>query len=67
MHKAVTHKELQDPFVAHYTRGVLLYDDEKFTFIAYRMPYQDLNDKSWKSEQAFTADYRRMIAKKYMV
>ena len=66
MHKSVLHKDLQDPF-AHYTRGVLSYDEGQFTFIAYRLPYQGLNDRTWKSERAFTADYRRMVAKKYMV
>jgi hypothetical protein len=66
MHKHHTHKELHDPF-AHYTRGVLHFDDEIFTFTAYRMPYQELDNKKWQSEGAFTADYQRMIARKYAV
>jgi hypothetical protein len=64
MHKQTTHKELSDPF-AHYTRGVLYFDAEMFTFIAHRMPYLDLNKKTWKTEQAFTADYQRIVARKY--
>ena len=66
MHKHTTHKELRDPF-AHYTRGVLHFDDEAFTFTAYRVPYKELDDKKWKSERAFTADYRRMVARKYTI
>jgi len=64
MHKQTIHKELHDPF-AHYTRGVLVFDKERFTFIAYRVPYMELNKKSWKTEQEFTDDYRRLIARKY--
>jgi major membrane immunogen (membrane-anchored lipoprotein) len=66
MYEHSTHKELHDPF-AHYTRGVLHFDDETFTFTAYRVPYQELDNKKWKSERAFTADYQRMIARKYSV
>lgn len=64
MQKHTTHKELYDPFT-HYTRGVLLFDEEKYTFVAYRVPYKELNEKSWNSEQAFTADYQQLIARKY--
>ena len=66
MHRHTIHKELYDPF-SHYTRGVLFFDEEKYTFIAHRVPYKELDEKSWKSERAFTADYERMIAKKYAV
>jgi hypothetical protein len=55
---------MYDPF-AHYSRGVLYFDEEKYTFIAYRTPYQALDKKTWKTERAFTADYNRMIARKY--
>ena len=65
-HKHTPHKEFYDPF-AHYIRGVLSFDDESFTFVAYRMPYVELNDKKWDTEQAFLNDYRRMIAKKYVI
>ena len=64
MHKQVEYKELHDPF-AHYTRGVLYFDKETFTFIAYRMPYQELDRKTWRTEQAFMADYQQIIARKY--
>lgn len=64
MQKHTIHKEIYDPF-AHYTRGVLMFDEEKYTFVAHRVPYMELNKKSWKSEKAFTADYRRMIARKF--
>jgi hypothetical protein len=66
MHKLSPHKELYDPFY-HYTRGVLYFDEERFTFTAYRMPYLELDNKSWESEQAFKADYQRMVEKKYSV
>ena len=66
MHKNTTHKELHDPF-SHYTRGVLHFDDKTLTFTAYRVPYQELDKKTWNSERAFTADYRRMVARKYSV
>lgn len=66
MHKQTPHKELHDPF-SHYTRGVLYCDKEKYTFIAYRMPYQELDDKTWSSERAFNADYQKMIARKYAI
>lgn len=66
MHKPSPHKELYDPNY-HYTRGVLYFDEERYTFTAYRVPYQDLDNKSWKTEKAFTADYRRMIERKYSV
>lgn len=64
MQKQSTHKELYDPF-AHYSRGVLSFDEERYTFTAYRTPYQALDKKTWKTERAFTADYNRMIARKY--
>jgi len=66
MQKHTIHKEIYDPF-AHYTRGVLTFDEEKYTFVAHRVPYVGLNQKSWKTEKAFTADYRRMIARKFVV
>ncbi len=66
MHKPTPHKELQDPFY-HYTRGVLYFDEEHFTFTAYRMPYQELNDKSWTTEREFQADYLRLIEKRFLV
>ena len=64
MHKHSIQKEFYDPFT-HYSRGVLYFDEEIFTFIAYRMPYRELDDRTWKTEQAFTADYQRVIARKY--
>ena len=64
MHKQTALKELYDPF-AHYTRGVLYFDEERYTFTAYRTPYQALDKKTWKTERAFTADYNRLIASKY--
>ncbi len=64
MRKHTPHKELHDPF-AHYTRGVLYCDKDTFTFIAYRVPYEELDKKTWKTEQAFTDDYQRVIARKY--
>ena len=64
MHQQTVHKELYDPF-AHYSRGILRFDEDKFTFVAYRMPYLELDKKTWKTEQAFTADYQRVIARKY--
>ncbi len=64
MHKNTALKNLYDPF-AHYTRGVLYFDEETYTFTAYRTPYLELDKKTWKSEQAFTADYNRVIARKY--
>ncbi|HEY5775244.1 MAG TPA: hypothetical protein VIS57_04095 [Xanthomonadales bacterium] len=66
MHKPAPYKEINDPFY-HYTRGVLYFDEEHFTFTAYRMPYQELDNKTWESEQAFTRDYRRMVARKYSI
>jgi hypothetical protein len=64
MHKPTAHKELYDP-LTHYSRGVLFFDEDAFRFIAYRMPYQELDKKTWKTEQAFNADYHRMVARKY--
>jgi len=64
MQKLSPHKELYDPYY-HYTRGVLYYDEDHFTFTAYRLPYLELDKKSWKTERAFRADYRRMVDKKY--
>ena len=55
---------MYDPYY-HYTRGVLYYDKDHFTFTAHRMPYQELDSKSWETEQAFKADYRRVVNKKY--
>lgn len=66
MHKQTVHKELHDPF-AHYTRGILYFDNKRFKFIAYRTPYLELDNMTWKTEQAFTADYQRMVARKYSV
>lgn len=66
MHKQTIHKELHDPF-AHYTRGVLLFDQETFKFVAYRMPYVELDNKTWETEQAFRVDYQRMVKKKYAI
>jgi len=64
MHKSVPHRELYDPLY-HYTRGVLYYDEDHFTFTAYRLPYLGLDNKSWKTEREFTVDYRRMVERKY--
>ena len=66
MHKPSPHKELHDPYY-HYTRGVLYFDEDHFTFTAYRVPYQGLDNKSWETEQAFKADYRRAVERKYAV
>ncbi len=66
MHKSAPYKEICDPFY-HYTRGVLYYDEERFSFTAHRMPYQELNSKTWETEQAFAEDYRKMVAKKYLI
>jgi len=64
MHKPSPLKEMYDPYY-HYTRGVLYYDENHFTFTAYRMPYLELDSKSWETEKAFKADYRRVVNKKY--
>jgi len=64
MQKLTAHKELYDPF-GHYIRGVLFFDEENFTFTAYRVPYQELDLKTWETEQDFTADYRQLITRKY--
>ena len=64
MQEHTAHKDMYDPF-AHYIRGVLLFDEETFTFIAYRLPYLELNEKTWDTEQAFIADYKQLIARKY--
>jgi len=64
MHKHIIYKELFDPF-SHYSRGVLRFDKKRFTFVAYRLPYQGLDRKSWKTEQEFDADYRRVVESKY--
>lgn len=66
MHKPSPHKELYDPHY-HYTRGVLYFDEDHFTFTAYRVPYQGLDNKSWDTERAFTEDYRRLVLRKYTV
>ncbi|MDX2419061.1 MAG: hypothetical protein QNK19_16505 [Xanthomonadales bacterium] len=66
MHKPSPQKEMYDPYY-HYTRGVLYFDEDHFTFTAYRVPYQGLDNKSWETEQAFKADYRRAVEKKYSV
>ena len=64
MQKPSLHKELYDPYY-HYTRGVLYYDEEHFTFTAYRLPYQALDNKSWDTEKDFRVDYNRMVERKY--
>lgn len=64
MQKQTTYKELYDPF-SHYVRGVLWRDEEKFTFTAYRTPYLVLNEKTWRTEKAFDADYRKLVERKY--
>ena len=64
MHQQAIHKELYDP-LTHYSRGLLYFDENKFRFVAYRMPYQELDKKTWKTERAFTADYQRVISRKY--
>jgi hypothetical protein len=64
MHKPSPHKEMYDPYY-HYTRGVLYYDEDHFTFTAYRLPYLELDSKSWETEQEFKADYQRVVEKKY--
>jgi len=64
MQKRIAHKDLHDPF-AHYLRGILYFDGESFTFTAHRVPYLKLDKESWESEQAFMADYRRLIAREY--
>jgi hypothetical protein len=64
MQKLTPHKKMYDPF-AHYIRGVLFFDKKSFSFIAHRVPYMELNEKTWETEQAFIADYNRLIAKKY--
>ncbi len=64
MHKLTPHRELYDPYY-HYTRGVLYFDKERYTFTAYRMPYKELDNKSWQTEQAFKADYCQLIDRKY--
>jgi len=64
MHQQTAHKELYDPF-AHYARGALFFDQKTFKFVAYRMPYVELDNKTWKTEQAFRADYQRVVDKKY--
>ena len=66
MQEQVPHKEIHDPF-AHYTRGVLFYSNDRFTFVAYRVPYMELNDRSWKTEQDFLADYHELVARKYAI
>lgn len=64
MREQVLHKEIHDPF-AHYTRGVLFYDKKHFTFVAHRVPYRELNDRTWETEQDFMADYHALVARKY--
>jgi len=66
MQSQTAHKEMYDPF-AHYIRGVLFFDEERFRFVAHRMPYVELNGKSWESERAFISDYNQLIARKYSV
>ncbi|MGA9572518.1 MAG: hypothetical protein WBS20_01080, partial [Lysobacterales bacterium] len=58
------YKEICDPLY-HYTRGVLFFDEKCFRFTAYRLPYQELDSKSWETEREFTEDYRSLIARKY--
>jgi hypothetical protein len=62
----IPHRKLRDPF-AHYLRGELFFDGEKFTFTAHRVPYLKLDDKAWDSEPAFMADYREAVTRKYSV
>lgn len=64
MHQRTVYKQLYDP-LSHYSRGVLYIAEDTFTFSAYRVPYVELETMTWKTEQAFTADYRRMIERKY--
>ena len=64
MHQPTPHREFFDPF-AHYTRGVLYFDKKNYTFTAYRLPYKELDNKTWETEQAFNVDYNRLIARKY--
>jgi hypothetical protein len=64
MQKHTTHREMYDPF-AHYIRGVLFFNEETFTFKAHRVPYLELNEKTWETEQAFIDDYSKLIARKY--
>lgn len=64
MQKRTAHKEIYDP-LTHYVRGILYFDGETFTFTSYREPYRKLNNKKWETEQAFMADYRRLIAGNY--
>ena len=64
MQKRTAHTELHDPF-AHYLRGILFFDGETFTFTAHREPYLKLDKKTWKTEQAFIADYQRLSVRKY--
>jgi hypothetical protein len=64
MQKHTPYKELYDP-CAHYVRGVLCFDKDKFTFTAYRTPYLTLNEKTWDSEQAFTEEYRQLIESRF--
>ena len=66
MQEQVPHKEIHDPF-AHYTRGVLFFSNNRFTFVAYRVPYMELNDRTWKTEQDFLADYHALVARKYTI
>ena len=66
MQKQIPHKEMYDPF-AHYIRGVLFFDKNSYSFVAHRMPYLELNEKTWKTEQEFIADYNQLIARKYAV
>jgi hypothetical protein len=64
MHKQTVHKELYDPFT-HYSRGALFFDQKTFKFVAYRMPYLELDNKTWETEQAFKADYQRVVERRY--
>ena len=66
MQNQTTHKEFYHPF-GHYTRGILFLDEDVFKFRAYRVPYLELDQKTWETEQEFVADYRQLIVSKYSI
>ena len=66
MHKQTTSKEFYDPF-GHYARGILYLDEDVFKFRAYRVPYLELDKKSWETEQDFIADYQQLVIRKYSI
>ena len=57
-------KEIYDP-VFHYVRGILHYENHAYHFTAYRQPYIELNEKSWRSIKSFRADYQKVVIRKY--